>query len=96
MNYLVFRSASQVGTQLAPGENGHLCSSQQQPPRKVPPAGRQEAASVPGGSSDAGSETLAEPGLRAGRILSAVTVTGVIFLWARRPLCVAPGPGCGP
>lgn len=42
-------------------------SSQQQPAGEVPPAGREDAARVPGGGADARPEALAEPGLRAGR-----------------------------
>lgn len=54
-------------SQVATGGNGRVRSSQQQPPGKVPPAGRGDAAADPGGGADAGSETLAEPGLCAGR-----------------------------
>lgn len=77
--------------QFASGENGHLCSSQQQPPREVPPAGRQEAAGVPGGSSDAGSETLAEQGLRAGRTPLCSRLTGLPSLPRSSVVALLPG-----
>lgn len=58
-------------------QNGHLCSTQQQPPEEVPPAGRWDAAShtwhVSGRGSDYQSETLAEQGLLPG--MDCVTAT---------------------
>lgn len=66
--------------QFGSGENGRLCSSQQQPPRKVPPAGRQDAAGVPDGSSDAGTEALAEQGLCAGRTPLCCRLAGLVPL----------------